>query len=357
MTAPVGSGAVPGWISAHLFHAGSLDNLIAQVIAPLEGELREELAGFFFLRYWEGGPHLRLRVKPRGGGDAGRIRGLIRRRADAYFAEHPSVRDIPSADYQALAARLAHAERRADHEDRLYANDSVEFITYLPEHHVYGEGARIAAVEEHFTDSSRLACEILATGPAQGRRVAIGLAAYTLTMAAYLPDPQVAAQAFALRLGATPVPPDVEEVFRREAGGLLRQTRRLWNRPIPGPLAAWSSSIRTLRDRLTELGAALPDPADLGSPAAFLASALEPPANVSARAPSAHAIAGALEQSAPAVAKALEPPELGALTARAVPYILLRCTHLLHNRLGITPAAENRLALLTMRTLAALHER
>ncbi|MEU8146892.1 lantibiotic dehydratase C-terminal domain-containing protein [Nonomuraea sp. NPDC048901] len=323
MTTPVEPGVVPGWISAHLFHAGSLDDLIAQVIAPLEGELREELAGFFFLRYWEGGPHLRLRVKPRGGADAGRIRGLIRRRADAYFAEHPSARGLPAVDYQALAARLAHAERRAEHDDRLYPNDSVEFIAYLPEHDVYGEGACIAAVEEHFTDSSRLACGILATGPDQGRRAAIGLAAYTLTMAACLPDPQAAAQAFALRLGATPVPPDVEEVFRSEADGLLRQTRRLWNRPVSGPLAAWSSSIRTLRDRLTNLGAALPDPADLGSPAAFLAGAPEPPS----------------------------------LTAPAVPYILLRCTHLLHNRLGITPAAENRLALLTLRTLAALHER
>lgn len=355
MTTPVEPGVVPGWISAHLFHAGYLDNLITQVIAPLEGELREELAGFFFLRYWEGGPHLRLRVKPQVGADAGRIRSLIRRRADAYFAEHPSARGLPSADYQALAARLAHAERRADHDHRLYPNDSVEFIAYLPEHHVYGEGACIAAVEEHFTDSSRLACEILATGPDQGRRAAIGLTAYTLTIAACVPDPRAAAQAFALRLGATRVPPDVEEVFRSEADGLLRQTRRLWNRPVSGPLAAWSSSIRTLRDRLTDLGAALPDPTDLGSPAAFLASALEPPANASAQEPSAHAIAGARQPSAPT--KAPEPPGLGALAAPAVPYILLRCTHLLHNRLGVTPAAENRLVLLILRTLAALDER
>ncbi|MEU7748607.1 lantibiotic dehydratase C-terminal domain-containing protein [Nonomuraea sp. NPDC049158] len=346
MTAPVEPGVVPGWISAHLFHAGSLDSLIAQMIAPLEGELREELAGFFFLRYWEGGPHVRLRVKPQGGADTGRIRRLIRQRADTYFAEHPSVRGFASADYQALAARLAHAERRADHDDRLYPNDAVEFIGYLPEHHVYGEGACIAAVEEHFTDSSRLACEILAAGPDQGRRAAIGLAAYTLTLAACLPDPQAAAQAFALRLRATPVPPGVEEVFRREADGLLRQTRQLWSRPVSGPLAAWASSIRTLRDRLTGLGVAPPDPADLGSPAAFLASALEPPANASS-----------VEPSAPAIAGVLEPPALGAFAVPAVPYILLRCTHLLHNRLGVTPAAENRLALLILRTVAALHER
>ena len=309
--------AAGGWVSAHLFHAGSLDALLAQVVAPLVDELRGELAGFFFLRYWEGGPHLRLRVRPDGGADAGRIRRLIERRAGAYFAGHPSARGFQPADYQALAAGLAGAERLADHDGHLHPNDAVEFIAYVPEHRAYGGAACVAAVEEHFTDSSRLALDLLATGPDQGRRAAIGLAAFTLTVAACSPDLRAAARALALRLRATPVPPEVEEIFRREADGLLRQTRRFWDQPIPGPLAAWSSSIRTLRDRLTGLGAA---PADAGSPAAFLARALEP-----------------------------DDP--------AVPYILLRCTHLLHNRLGIAPAAENRLALLTLRAVAALHER
>lgn len=305
-----------GWISAHLFHAGSLDALIEQVAAPLAAELHGELAGFFFLRYWEGGPHLRLRMKPYEAADAGRIRRLIERRAGAFFAEHPSQRALQPRDYQALAIRLAGAEGLTAHDDRLHPNDAVEFIDYLPEHRAYGDGACLAAVEEHFTDSSRLALDILATGPGHERRAAIGLAAFTLTVAACLPDRRAAARALALRIRDIRVPPEVEEAFRRDADGLLRQTRMLWNQPAGGPLAAWSCSVRTLRDRLTGLGAS---PADAGSSAAFLARVLEP-------------------------------------EAVAAPYILLRCTHLLHNRLGINTAAEGRLALLALRVIAALHE-
>ena len=49
------------WISAHIFHAGDLDALITRVAGPLVSDLNPE--GFFFLRYWEGGPHLRLRMR------------------------------------------------------------------------------------------------------------------------------------------------------------------------------------------------------------------------------------------------------------------------------------------------------
>ncbi|MFC5826041.1 lantibiotic dehydratase C-terminal domain-containing protein [Nonomuraea insulae] len=302
-----------GWISAHLFHAGSLDALVEHVAAPLTAELREDLAGFFFLHYWEGGPHLRLRVKPAEGADAGRIRRLIERRAGAYFAAHPSRRELRTGDYQALAARYARAEGLAAYDGRLHPNDAVEFIAYLPERRAYGEEACVAAVEEHFTDSSRLALDLLATKPDQGGRAAIGLAALTLTVAACLPDQRAAA--LRLRAGIR-FPPEVEEAFQRDRDGLLRRTRRLWDRPGEGMLGAWSSSLRTLRDRLTDLGAA---PADVDTPAAFLARVLRP-------------------------------------EAAAVPYILLRCTHLLHNRLGVTPTAEQRLTLLTLRVIAALHE-
>ena len=135
-------------------------------------------------------------------------------------------------------------------------------------------------------------------------------------MAACLPDRRAAARALALRIRDIRVPPEVEEAFRRDADGLLRQTRMLWNQPAGGPLAAWSCSVRTLRDRLTGLGAS---PADAGSSAAFLARVLEPEAAAA---------------------------RTSCCAART----------LLHNRLGINTAAEGRLALLALRVIAALHE-
>ncbi|MEU4232918.1 lantibiotic dehydratase C-terminal domain-containing protein [Nonomuraea sp. NPDC026600] len=316
------------WISAHLFHAGPPDTLVERVVAPLVAELDGELDGFFFLHYWEGGPHLRLRVKPVDGACAGRIRDLIEGRAVAYFAGHPSVRGFRTGQYQELAARYARAEDLTGYDERLHPNDAVEFIAYVPEHRAYGEDACIAAVEEHFTDSSRLALGLLATRPDRGRRAAAGLAALTLTVAACLPDERVLASR--LRAGIR-FPPDVEQAFQRDRDRLLRQARRLWGmsreaepaggmpdagEPTGGMPAAWAASLRTLRDRLTELHAV---PSDVATPAGSLARLLRP-------------------------------------EAAAVPYILLRCSHLLNNRLGIIPAAEERLILLTLRVMAALDE-
>jgi thiopeptide-type bacteriocin biosynthesis protein len=55
------------WVSLHVFHGSGTDLLITRAVADLVRSLDadEQLAGFFFIRYWEGGPHLRLRLLPR----------------------------------------------------------------------------------------------------------------------------------------------------------------------------------------------------------------------------------------------------------------------------------------------------
>ena len=151
------------WISAHIFHAGDLDALITQVAGPLAGDLNPD--GFFFLRYWEGGPHLRLRLR---GSDPGRAERELAGRAPAHLRAHPSARAATQQQYATAAARLASGERLPGHDDRLHANDTVEFIAYRPEHHAYGNPECMTAVEEHFTESSRLALRVLAD-PARTR--------------------------------------------------------------------------------------------------------------------------------------------------------------------------------------------
>jgi thiopeptide-type bacteriocin biosynthesis protein len=80
------------WISAHLFHRGAMDDLITGTVAPLIGELNSSRAlnGFFFLRYWEGGPHLRLRILPTSTAHADRIRESLIERSTRYLTQHPS---------------------------------------------------------------------------------------------------------------------------------------------------------------------------------------------------------------------------------------------------------------------------
>lgn len=312
-----------GWVSAHLFHYGDLDALIGAVVAPVVRAVgaREH----FFLRYWEGGQHVRLRIRPPGAGERARVRDLIDRTAAAYFAEHPSSPPIDADTYRAFAAVVARGERLERYDDRLHPTDSVEYIAYRPEHSAYGDDAYIAAVERHFTDSSVLALRVLGAGTPPGRRAAIGLAALTLTLAVCEPD--LAAAATRLAAAEDPGGWPGEDDYRRRRDALREQTRGLWDlagRATAGAdggadvLAAWCVSMRELRDTLDPLHAAgRCRPSNPGSPHVFLAMAL---------------------------------PQ----RRRTVPAILLRCAHLFHNRLGLTLDVERHLSYLLARTLVDL---
>jgi thiopeptide-type bacteriocin biosynthesis protein len=56
----------PGWISLHVFYTGPLDRVITEAVGSLVGTFTSKgsIDGYFFLRYWESGPHLRLRLHP-----------------------------------------------------------------------------------------------------------------------------------------------------------------------------------------------------------------------------------------------------------------------------------------------------
>ncbi|MCO6006964.1 thiopeptide-type bacteriocin biosynthesis protein [Actinoallomurus purpureus] len=289
-----------GWISAHIFHAGDLDALITQMVAPLVTDLNPD--GFFFLRYWEGGPHLRLRLLGSHPDQARHVKHELTRRAREHLNAHPSSRTLTPAQYEAMGSQQARAERLPAHDGRLHPNDTVEFIAYRPEHHAFGNPACMAAVERHFTESSRLALDTLSGHPGPGRRAAIALAALTLTLAACQADPR--------RMRLDP-PPAIRDIYDARREDLRRQTRHLWTAAPGGPLGTWSHSIHTLRRALTDAGCA---PEDADSPLGFLAHAA--------------------------------PPE-----HRPVAEVLLRCTHLLNNRIGLTPTAENRVGMLTAHIL------
>src|SRR5881394_1255402 len=80
------------WLSAHLFYQGSLDQLLRQLVSPLVGDLRDRrlIAGHFFLRYWQGGPHVRLRLLPRQADAAEEIRDAVRTAAAGFYATSPA---------------------------------------------------------------------------------------------------------------------------------------------------------------------------------------------------------------------------------------------------------------------------
>lgn len=86
------------WLSLHLFHpqAEAHDRLLLEVVAPAVRALEAEgwLERFFFLRYGQGGPHVRLRLRGSREGWREAARGEVRRRWEAFGGEASSLQEL-----------------------------------------------------------------------------------------------------------------------------------------------------------------------------------------------------------------------------------------------------------------------
>lgn len=216
------------WVSAHVFYSDPLEPLLCGAVRPLVTELGERglVDGWFFLRYWEGGPHLRLRLLPTG--DAGPVRDAITIHCGRYLREHPATTPVPPDGYAVAAAALARYEHRTQPLQPLRDNNSVHFVDYRPEHDRYGTGAHLAAVERHFAESSTIALALMTAGP-EARRTAAFCA---MLVAGSLSPPM-------------PVAPVDETRYARQRDTLLRLARRT------GTMRAWRDSLLALRDALS----------------------------------------------------------------------------------------------------------
>jgi thiopeptide-type bacteriocin biosynthesis protein len=228
-------GSAGDWVSAHVFHAGPLDGLLTGAVRPLVTELTDGglVDGYFFLRYWEGGPHLRLRLRPSRWDARPPVRVALTARCGRYLAAHPSARPVPEPEYAAVAARIARHERRDTYTESLYPNDSVHFIGYRPEYDRYGTGESLAAVERHFVESSRIALALVTTTGRTARRTA-AFGALLLARSVGPPRPEVTTGS--------------EERYAVQRDRLLRLGSTLRHRTSAGSgsLAAWRRSLETL---------------------------------------------------------------------------------------------------------------
>ncbi|MEV4569222.1 lantibiotic dehydratase C-terminal domain-containing protein [Nonomuraea sp. NPDC049419] len=169
------------WVSAHVFHDGDLDLVITDLLAAVQSRLDADGAarGLFFLRYWEGGPHLRVRVLARPGrvDDVRRIlSGAV---ADA-LNRLPALVRVTQEDYDRYAPAMAARELRQSYERRRRPPNSFAFFPYRPETDKYGTGAALHAVEDHFVRCSTAVRRLLATGPSDDRRTTAAFAVLAL---------------------------------------------------------------------------------------------------------------------------------------------------------------------------------
>jgi len=146
VTASVTANAI--WRSYHLFRAEPWEEFLGAGVRPLVDELAGDglsdglIQGFFFIRYWERGPHIRLRLKTAHRKD-------VDRRVHAHFADY--------------FARIPSRRTNSGADDWL-PNDTVQEIAYEPETVRYGGPARLPIAERQFEASSRAVFGVIGEG-------------------------------------------------------------------------------------------------------------------------------------------------------------------------------------------------
>ncbi|MEV4613544.1 lantibiotic dehydratase C-terminal domain-containing protein [Kitasatospora sp. NPDC049258] len=329
-------------MSAHVHRHDDHDRILLEAVAPLADSLRAEglVRGFFYLRYWEGGPHLRVRLLS-APGRADQVRDRLVDALGGYLRERPSTRRIDPDAYRQVARTIAEFEGHHAYDSRIHPADTIRFVPYPPEHASFGVGAALTLVESHFDLSTRVALATLAR-PGSGRQGAA--LAMTISLLAALAEGTAGRLVRGVPGGGGPAAFDraeAEATHRRlrpeleataiglGAGGAAGDpgpvAPRASHDPAAAPLALWHDGVRFLRTGLTELmadGRFAPAPGT-GAPAASTPTASTPTASTPAgRFP--------------------------------VDRALFRCLHLHLNRLGVTVAQEARLRHIAALTLDGL---
>ncbi|MGQ0813202.1 MAG: thiopeptide-type bacteriocin biosynthesis protein [Gemmatimonadota bacterium] len=158
------------WLSAHIFHGGGLkqsDSLLLEVIKPFVVDClaRQWADQYFFIRYGELGPHVRLRIY----GDATRLVQLVR----------------PALE-QRIADREGHQPGAVALEG---ASTTIRWMPYEPEVQRYGGPDGIAVGERLFYYSSESALALLPDCAADEQaRLGIALSAMLVLLAAFTDD-------------------------------------------------------------------------------------------------------------------------------------------------------------------------
>lgn len=139
------------WLAAHLYYSEPWHELLVNSIKPLTENIISsgQADQFFFLRYWDRGPHIRLRFK----GDPeileNKVKPLLIDHFEKYFEKFPSERKDP-----------VHQEAVGESE-KWFPNNTIQFIEYEPEAERYGGPVAITVAEEQFEASSKAILSII----------------------------------------------------------------------------------------------------------------------------------------------------------------------------------------------------
>ncbi len=141
------------WLAAYLYYGEPWEDFLLNLVAPfVEMVFNKNFAEqYFFIRYWERGPHIRLRFKGNRKCTDKDLKPKIEKFFTEYFREKPSGRKEPQFDQP--------------EGKQWFPNNSVQFIEYEPETERYGGPVGTDISEELFQASSNAVLKIFKENP------------------------------------------------------------------------------------------------------------------------------------------------------------------------------------------------
>jgi hypothetical protein len=152
------------WIDAKLFFHGDLNTLLTQLLHPMVRDLHAEglQEGCHFIRHWNGGPHVRLRLRT-SPGSRGSLERALSERSSAFFRTRPSPTVWHNRDYMRAVRRFAALEG-ATRILSLSPNNTIEFAQSA-EPRPQIDAASLRALEDHYVQASDIAWETIESYP------------------------------------------------------------------------------------------------------------------------------------------------------------------------------------------------
>ncbi|HEU4558190.1 MAG TPA: lantibiotic dehydratase C-terminal domain-containing protein [Longimicrobium sp.] len=158
--------AARGWREHHLFYHADRDLLLREIVAPLAASLLAsgDADHVWFVRYLLGGPHVRLRIRPRRG-RAKAVAARIDAAAAEFFARYPSPQPLPEEKVRRMNREaLADDARLGSADDVVWPDNSLRSTPPRFEVARYGGPALFPASLDFFAVSSSWVLRTLASG-------------------------------------------------------------------------------------------------------------------------------------------------------------------------------------------------
>jgi thiopeptide-type bacteriocin biosynthesis protein len=173
------------WLSLHVHYNSDPHWLLKHGIAPAVDALRDQnlVSQYFFIRYWEQGPHVRLRLRAAGEAQEGASREVAESMIDKYLSRRPSVFRFPTPNMPPSFSQLFISEYGEEALRQKYGdsgqipfaeNNRILQVPYSPEYERYGGEHGVAIAERHFEVSSDHVLRCLSMENGHDFRVILG---------------------------------------------------------------------------------------------------------------------------------------------------------------------------------------